>query len=342
MSEGNGAVTRTGAGARVVALIDAVSDGGPDGGPDGMIAAAAALSVAAAGGIPPEAVVLGDEDAGRAALAVGMERVWLVPAGGPTGPADARRVGALFAAAMRHETFRAAGDEGVALLPADPFGDEVAAYLAVAIDGTVLGRCGEIAIGAEGVVASRSIYGGRGTMSLTVGRGFGIATMRATKAPPSDVGTVGELVRLETDPVPPAPLAVDRSEAEGGVVKLEGARLIVSGGRGVNDEEGFALLGELADRLGAALGGSLPSVDAGFVPVSRQVGQSGNFVTPEVYLAVGISGTPQHLAGIGTATRIVAVNNDADADIFRFADVGVVADWRQVIPALIERLRPAG
>ncbi|VTZ21284.1 hypothetical protein MPC1_1050001 [Methylocella tundrae] len=80
-------------------------------------------------------------------------------------------------------------------------------------------------------------------------------------------------------------------------------------------------------------------MDAGWAPVFRQVGQSGKFVTPDVYVAVGISGTPQHMAGIGSNTRIVAINKDADADIFRFAEVGIVADWKEILPGLIGRLR---
>ena len=103
--------------------------------------------------------------------------------------------------------------------------------------------------------------------------------------------------------------------------------------------EGFALLQQLADRLGGALGGSLPSVDAGWIPVARQIGQSGKYVDPELYIAVGISGASQHLAGIGPNTRILAINRDTQADIFRVAEIGVVTEWQTVLPALIEALR---
>ena len=110
------------------------------------------------------------------------------------------------------------------------------------------------------------------------------------------------------------------------MLPLQGARLVIAGGRGMQSEAGFALLHELADALHAAVGGSLPAVDAGWVSVSRQVGQSGKYVSPRVYVAVGISGTPQHLAGIGPHTRIVAINSDPRADIFGVAELGVVAD----------------
>lgn len=127
--------------------------------------------------------------------------------------------------------------------------------------------------------------------------------------------------RLELDTVLPAPLAVEESISGQRLPPVESARIVVSGGRGVN-EQGFALLEELAERLD----GSLPAVDAGMVPVVRQVGVSGKFVSPDIYLAVGISGTPQHLAGISPDTRIVAINKDPSADIFKVASVGVVGD----------------
>jgi electron transfer flavoprotein alpha subunit len=137
----------------------------------------------------------------------------------------------------------------------------------------------------------------------------------------------------------PAALPVERRESGQQAANLEGARVVVSGGRGTGGEAGFASLSDLAACLGGALGGSLPTVDAGWVPVSRQVGQSGKFVAPDLYVAVGISGTPQHMAGIAAHTRILAINKEADANIFRFAEIGIVGDWRDVLPALIERLR---
>jgi electron transfer flavoprotein alpha subunit len=116
-------------------------------------------------------------------------------------------------------------------------------------------------------------------------------------------------------------------------IALENARIVIGGGRGL-DEAGFAQLERIANALGGAVAASLPAVDLGFAPVSRQVGQSGKFVTPQIYVAVGMSGTPQHLAGIGSATRIITVNTDADAPIFRVAETGVVADARILLPLL--------
>ena len=120
---------------------------------------------------------------------------------------------------------------------------------------------------------------------------------------------------------------------------LREAERIVAGGRGVGGEEGFALLQELADLLGAALGGSRVAVDLGWLPWERQVGQSGRSVAPRLYLACGISGASQHLVGIREAGDVVAINSDRNAPIFSVAQLAVTGEWRAVVSALIDRLR---
>jgi electron transfer flavoprotein alpha subunit len=169
-----------------------------------------------------------------------------------------------------------------------------------------------------------------------------LVLLRPKSVVPEPTGGSAEIVTIEVD-VPddlPSARRVERHEEAASGPKLEEARVVISGGRGLQDPANFKLLDDLAAAIGnAAVGASRAVVDAGWVPYSYQVGQTGKTVKPEVYLAVGISGATQHVVGMKGAKRIVAINKDADAPIFRLADLGVVGDALTLLPALIEEIR---
>lgn len=219
------------------------------------------------------------------------------------------------------------GRPALLVFPADILGEELAGRIAAKLGATILGRITRVAVDADTLIAHRLAYGGRVEIGVRVAPGLSIATMNN---PDMSDG----IVVLKA----PKGLPLERRPIAERKAPLEGAKIVVGGGRGL-DADDFARLGELADLLGGAVGGSLPAVDLGLVTVSRQIGQSGRFVTPDLYVAVGLSGTPQHLAGIGEATRMIALNKDADAPIFQFADVGVVGDAKTLLPLLVTAVR---
>ncbi|MEM2592218.1 MAG: electron transfer flavoprotein subunit alpha/FixB family protein, partial [Thermofilaceae archaeon] len=126
-------------------------------------------------------------------------------------------------------------------------------------------------------------------------------------------------------------------KAEG--IRLEDARIVIGGGRGLGGPEGFQALEELASLLGGAVGASRAACDLGWYPVSAQIGLTGKVITPDLYIAVGISGASQHMAGVSQVKNIVAINKDPEANIFRASRWGIVGDWKEVIPILIQKVK---
>jgi electron transfer flavoprotein alpha subunit len=158
-----------------------------------------------------------------------------------------------------------------------------------------------------------------------------------------DAGRSGQSIPLSLsfDPAQQKAKVTKREKFAAEGMKLEEARVIVAGGGGVGGVEGFAMLKELARELGGAVGATRVPVDEKWVPLSQEIGQTGKIVSPELYIAVGISGATQHITGILGSKCIAAINKDPDANIFKVANYGVVADYRQVLPTLIEKIKNA-
>jgi electron transfer flavoprotein alpha subunit len=197
-----------------------------------------------------------------------------------------------------------------------------------------------IGITGEGV-ATQSIFGGGITVQSKVTAGVPVVTLRANSVTPEEAPAAAEEVAVSTavsDAAKAAKVLDSVVEAKGSRPALSDASVIVSGGRGVGSAENFSIIENLADSLGAAVGASRAATDAGWVPHQMQVGQTGVTVSPQLYVAVGISGAIQHRAGMQTSKTIVAINKDPEAPIFELADFGVVGDLFTVAPQLAEEL----
>jgi electron transfer flavoprotein alpha subunit len=191
------------------------------------------------------------------------------------------------------------------------------------------------------VVVTRPVYAGKLLADVHVTEGLQIVSLRNRAfAAAEETGGSGEAEWV--DPVvaeEDIPTKVLGFESSAGQVSLTDARIIASGGRGVGGPEGFEPIRELAEVLGGALGASRATVDAGWIPYEHQVGQTGKTVSPDLYIASGISGAIQHQAGMRTSKIIVAINTDPDAPIFKLAHYGIVGDLFDVVPALTEEFR---
>lgn len=295
-------------------------------------------TLAGSPGVPLTALVLGQGVSGvvQAAFHYGADRV--IQCDDPT------------LADFRLEPYVALLDKvvadeqpGIVLAGATTRGRELIAAAAADSNAGLLPDVTEIALDNSALKATHPVYAGKvlSTMIASAdGTQFATLRSRAFPTPEPDTARTGQIINiapvLAEDQIP---TRIEGFEEAKGEVNLGDARIVVSGGRGVGGPEGFKPVRELAEVLGAALGASRATVDAGWIPYAHQVGQTGRTVSPDLYIAVGISGAIQHQAGMRTAKVIVAINKDPDAPIFKLAQYGIVGDLFKVLPALTQAFR---
>ncbi len=186
----------------------------------------------------------------------------------------------------------------------------------------------------------RPVYSGKAiTTADTAGNTPQVISLRPNVFAAEESAGAGEVVALDGLSLSIRAVVKELLEAEGGELDVAEADVIVSGGRGIKGPENFALIKSLADALGGAVGASRAAVDAGWIEHSHQVGQTGKVVSPSLYVAAGISGAIQHLAGMSSSKVIVAINKDPDAPIFKIADYGIVGDLFDVIPPMVDAIK---
>ena len=250
--------------------------------------------------------------------------------------------GAPVAAAIAAAVGAGTGPDAV-LLPATYDGRDIAGRLSVKLDRPVLTNVVDLTEADGGLVSQHAIFGGAEILTARfTGEGPGIFVIRAKSFAAEPSG--GAPAAVVAAPAPDTGAAnaariVARHVEERTGPKLDEADVVVSGGRGLGEKEQYALIEQLASLLHGAAGASRAIVDAGWVPYSHQVGQTGKTVKPTVYMACGISGATQHMVGMKNSKNIVAINKDQDAPIFQVADLGIVGDVHKVIPKLIEALQ---
>jgi electron transfer flavoprotein alpha subunit len=298
-----------------------------------VVSAASAYAVCA-GGAQIDVLVAGEgagSAAGAAAEIKGVARVLLV---------DAAHLRDQLAEPLAEQVLALAPAYGAILFPATAFGKNVAPRVAAGLD---VAQISEVLAIDSADTFRRPIYAGNVIATVQSADAVKVMTVRGTSFEAAGEQTAAP---VESVVAVAAPARQARFESREIAVlarpELSAAKVVVAGGRALSSKENFGLLEKLADQLGAAMGASRAAVDAGYAPNDWQVGQTGKVVAPQLYIAVGISGAIQHLAGMKDSRVIVAINQDPEAPIFQLADYGLVGDLFQIVPELTQALSQKG
>jgi electron transfer flavoprotein alpha subunit len=291
-------------------------------------------------GQPLAALLLGSDvkALGERAIAAGADKVYIVDS-----PLLKDYVSDAFVSALE----KAAGQirPQVLIMGQTDAGRELAPRLAFRLGTAATLDCVELAVDPETkrLLQTKPVYGGNARAVYTCDTDPQVVTIRtkAFAALAPDASRRGEVIDLAAAPDAAAirTKVLQRTVEEAAGIKLEDANVVVSGGRGIGGAEGFAQLQELARLLKGATGASRPPCDNGWVPDTLQVGLTGKIIAPEVYIAVAISGSSQHMSGCSGSKTIIAINKDREANIFRHARLGVVGDWKKVLPAFTAKIK---
>jgi len=228
------------------------------------------------------------------------------------------------------------------IFPGDGTGKDLAPRVAYGLKSGLVMDCIDFEVEGKDFTFIKPVYGGKAIARMKVTTPVALITVRPkTQEPfPRDMNRTGDQIIVEAEFASPLldTKVLERIEEEGEEINLEDSEVVVSGGRGLGNSESFKQLRHLAKILNGAVGASRPAVDQGWIAPSCQVGQTGKIVTPSVYFAIGISGASQHLAGMIGSKFIVAINRDPEAPILKIANLGIVDDYREVLPTLIDEL----